>query len=43
MMTRIIYTKRMAYELRKLGFKIIEVIPDKNKPYFDNYVFEDST
>ena len=39
---RVIYTRKMAYELRKLGFKIIRVIPDKKKPYFDNYVFEDS-
>ena len=39
---RVIYTRKMAYELRKLGFKIIRVIPDEKKPYFDNYVFEDS-
>ena len=40
---RVIYTRKMAYELRKLGFKIIRVIPDKKKPYFDNYVSEDSS
>lgn len=39
---RVIYTRKMAYELRKMGFKIIRVIPDEKKPYFDNYVFEDS-
>lgn len=39
METKIIYTRRMAYELRKKGFKIIKVIPDENKPQFDNYVF----
>jgi hypothetical protein len=41
-MTRVIYTRKMAYELRKLGFKIVGVEPDKKKPYFDNYIFEDS-
>lgn len=42
MKERVIYTRKMAYELRKMGFKIIRVIPDKKKPYFDNYIFEDS-
>lgn len=42
MNTKTIYTNKMAYELRKRGFKILEVIPDANKPQFDNYVFEDT-
>lgn len=42
MKEKIIYTRKMAYELRKLGFKIIRVISDEKKPYFDNYIFEDT-
>lgn len=37
-----VYTRKLAYELRKQGFKIIEVVPDVHKPYFDNYIFEDT-
>lgn len=42
MKEKIIFTRKMAYELRKLGFKIIRVVPDEKKPYFDNYIFEDT-
>lgn len=41
-MEKIVYTRKMAYELRKLGFKIIRTEPDMKRPEFDNYVFEDS-
>lgn len=37
---KIIYTKRIAYELRKLGFQIVRVEPNPNKPQFDCYVFD---
>lgn len=39
---KIIYTRKMAYELRKLGFKILYTVPDERKPYFDNYIFENT-
>lgn len=38
----IIYTRRIAYLLRKQGYKIIRTEPNPNKPEFDCYVFEDS-
>lgn len=41
-MEKIVFTRKMAYELRKLGFKIIRTEPDVKRPEFDNYVFEDS-
>lgn len=40
--TKIIYSKRVALELRNKGFKIIKTIPNKYKPQFDAYVFEDT-
>ena len=42
METKTIFTRKMAYELRKNGFKIIRTEPDKKHPEFDNYIFEDS-
>lgn len=42
METKTIFTRKMAYELRKNGFKIIGTEPDKKHPEFDNYIFEDS-
>lgn len=39
---KIIYSKWLAYELRKLGFKIIRTDINPNFPQFDVYVFEDS-
>lgn len=41
-MEKIVFTRKMAYQLRKLGFKIIRTEPDVKRPEFDNYVFEDS-
>lgn len=38
----IIYTRRIAYLLRKQGFKIVRVEPSRSKPEFDCYVFENS-
>jgi hypothetical protein len=37
-----VYTKWVAYELCKRGFKIIDVQPNPHKPEFDCYIFEDS-
>lgn len=38
-----IYTRRIAYELKKIGFPIVKVEVNPNKPEFDCYVFEEST
>lgn len=38
----VVYTRRLAYELRCRGFKIVDYVPDRNKPYFDNYLFKDT-
>lgn len=37
-----VYTKWIAYELRKRGFKILGVQPNPHKPEFDCYLFEDN-
>ena len=39
---KIIYTKRVAYQLRKWGFPIVKVDINPNKPQFDCYLFEDT-
>ena len=41
-MTKRIYTKSVALELRKRGLKIIRTEPNENKPEFDVYIFEDN-
>lgn len=38
----IVYTRRLAYKLRLRGFRIIGWTPDRDKPYLDNYIFEDT-
>lgn len=35
-----IYTRRLAYELRMLGNKIVRVEANPTKPQFDVYVFK---
>lgn len=40
--TKIIYSKRVALELRNKGFKIIKTVPNKYKPQFDAYIFENT-
>lgn len=42
MSEKIIYTKKVAYELRKQGFPIVRVDVNPNKPQFDCYVFENT-
>ena len=41
--TKKIYTKSVALELRKRGFKIIRTEPNENKPEFDTYIFEETS
>ena len=38
--TKRIYTKSVALELRRRGFRIIRTEPNENHPEFDVYVFE---
>lgn len=42
MKEKIIYTKWLAYELRKQGFPIVRVDINPNKPQFDCWVFEET-
>lgn len=42
MSEKVIYTKRIAYELRKQGFPIVRVEVNPNKPEFDCYVFAET-
>ena len=42
METKIIYSKRIAVELRKRGFKILEVQVNEYHPEFNCWVFEAS-
>lgn len=37
-----IYTRKVAYDLRKMGFKILKTEPNERKPEFDVYLFEDT-
>lgn len=39
---KVIYARRVAYELRRQGFNIVRVEPNPHKPEFDAYVFEDT-
>lgn len=38
----IVYTKSLAYELRKRGFQIVRTGVNKNHPQFDTYIFNNS-
>ena len=38
----IIYSKWLAYELRKRGFDIVRVGVNKNFPQYNTYIFQDS-
>ena len=38
----LIYTKKLALELRRLGFKILRTDINKNYPQYDVYIFKDS-
>lgn len=43
MKTKKIYTRWIAYELRKAGFPIVNVEPNEHKPEFDTWDFEETT
>lgn len=42
MKEKVIYSKWVAYELRKKGFEILRVEINPNKPQFDCWVFEET-
>lgn len=42
MAVKTIYTRWVAYELRRLGFKIISAGPNPRRPQFDCYDFEET-
>lgn len=42
MKEKIIYTRWVAYELRKKGFPIVRVEINPNKPQFDCWVFDET-
>lgn len=39
---KVIYSKWLAYELRKLGFKILRTDINPNFPQYDVYIFEET-
>ena len=39
---KIIYSKWLAYELRRLGFKIVRTDINPNFPQYDIYIFENT-
>ncbi len=41
--TYIIYSKRVALELRKLGFRLLGTGINENFPQFNTYIFENSS
>lgn len=38
--TKAVTSRRIAWRLRKEGFKILSVEPDRSKPEFDVYIFK---
>ena len=38
--TKRIYSKSVALELRKMGFKIIRTEPNEKYPQYDTYIFQ---
>lgn len=38
----VVYTKKLAFELRKQGFKLLRTGINENFPQFDTYIFENS-
>lgn len=41
-MTKKIFSKQLAYELRLKGFKILGIEPNRKKPQLDVYIFQES-
>ena len=42
MKKKLVFNRRIAAELRKRGFELIETMPNHNNPKLDVYVFEDT-
>ncbi len=42
MPTKAVKSRRIAWLLRKEGYKIISVEPNRHNPQFDVYIFEDT-
>lgn len=42
MKEKVIFTRKLAYQLNAMGFKIIEVRPNPHHPQYDCYVFEET-
>lgn len=40
--TKAIRSRKVAFQLRKMGFKIIGTSPNRFKPEFDVYIFENT-
>ena len=34
-----VYSKRIAFELRKLGYKVVKTMPNEKFPQFDIFLF----
>lgn len=39
----VIYTKKLAYQLRERGFQIVRTGVNRNHPQYDTYIFKNST
>ena len=39
---KLVFSRRIAAELRKQGFPLLRTIPNHNNPKYDVYVFEDT-
>lgn len=39
---KLVFNRKIAAELRKRGFELIETMPNHNNPKLDVYVFEDT-
>ena len=37
-----VYSRKVAFELRKLGFQIIQISPNPYRPELDIYYFDDN-
>ena len=40
--TKAVRSQRIAWLLRKEGFKIIDVVPNRRRPNLDVYIFEET-
>jgi hypothetical protein len=42
MKKKLVFNRRIAAELRKRGFELLDTMPNHNNPKLDVYVFEDT-